>query len=68
MLVLFNRLTGEPIHGMEERPVPQSKVPGEQSWPTQPFPLKPPPPAKSCRPKGLACTGASLATLLQAAA
>jgi glucose dehydrogenase len=47
MLFLFNRLTGEPIYGMEERPVPQSKVPGERTWPTQPFPLKPPPLAKS---------------------
>ncbi len=28
---------------MEERPVPASDVPGEESWPTQPFPLKPPP-------------------------
>jgi quinoprotein glucose dehydrogenase len=46
MLFLFNRLTGEPIYGMEERPVPQSKVPGEQSSPTQPFPLKPPPLSK----------------------
>src|SRR5918997_467696 len=24
-------------------PVPASKIPGEQAWPTQPFPLKPPP-------------------------
>ncbi len=47
MLFLFNRLTGEPIYGMEERPVPQSKVPGELTSPTQPFPLKPPPLAKS---------------------
>ena len=28
---------------MEERPVPKSDVPGEESWPTQPFPTKPPP-------------------------
>jgi len=32
---------------MEERPVPQSKVPGEAAWPTQPFPVKPPPLAKN---------------------
>src|SRR5262249_17426993 len=31
------------IHGVEERPVAKSDVPGEESWPTQPFPLKPPP-------------------------
>ena len=42
-LFIFNRETGEPIHGLEERPVPPSRVPGEQAWPTQPFPLKPPP-------------------------
>ena len=43
LLFIFNRVTGEPLFGMEERPVPQSTVPGEQAWPTQPFPLKPPP-------------------------
>jgi quinoprotein glucose dehydrogenase len=42
-LFIFNRVTGEPLFGMEERPVPQSDVPGEATWPTQPFPLKPPP-------------------------
>jgi glucose dehydrogenase len=41
LLFLFNRETGEPIYGIEERPVPQSHVPGEASWPTQPFPVKP---------------------------
>jgi quinoprotein glucose dehydrogenase len=38
---ILNRVTGEPIFGVEERPVPQSKVPGEQTSPTQPFPVKP---------------------------
>jgi quinoprotein glucose dehydrogenase len=42
-LFIFNRETGEPIYGIEERPVPQSTVPGEATWPTQPFPLKPVP-------------------------
>ncbi len=42
-LFIFDRTTGEPIFGMEERKVAQSKVPGEASSPTQPFPLKPPP-------------------------
>jgi quinoprotein glucose dehydrogenase len=42
-LFFFHRETGEPIFGMEERPVPTSTVPGEASWPTQPFPVKPPP-------------------------
>ncbi|MCI0407363.1 MAG: pyrroloquinoline quinone-dependent dehydrogenase, partial [Acidobacteria bacterium] len=39
---VFNRETGEPVWPMEERPVPQSDVPGERTWPTQPFPTKPP--------------------------
>ena len=39
----FDRVTGEPVWPIEERPVPQSKVPGEASWPTQPFPTKPAP-------------------------
>jgi glucose dehydrogenase len=39
----FNRLTGEPIWPIEERPVPQSTVPGEVLSPTQPFPTKPAP-------------------------
>jgi quinoprotein glucose dehydrogenase len=40
---VFNRVTGEPLWPIEERPVPKSDVPGEESWPTQPFPTKPPP-------------------------
>jgi len=40
---VFNRLTGEPLWPIEERPVPRSDMPREQTWPTQPFPLKPPP-------------------------
>jgi quinoprotein glucose dehydrogenase len=43
MLYLFDRVTGKPIFPIEERPVPQSDVPGEQTSPTQPFPTKPPP-------------------------
>jgi quinoprotein glucose dehydrogenase len=43
MLYLFNRITGEPIFPIEERPVPQSDVPGEKTSPTQPFPTRPPP-------------------------
>ena len=35
--------TGEPLFGMEERPVPQTDLPGEATWPTQPFPIQPPP-------------------------
>jgi glucose dehydrogenase len=46
LLFLFDRVTGVPLFGMEERPVPQSTVPGEKTSPTQPFPLKPPPLAR----------------------
>ena len=40
---VFDRVTGEPVWPIEERPVPASDVPGEQLSPTQPFPSKPPP-------------------------
>ena len=40
-IFLFDRETGVPLFPVEERPVAVSKIPGEQSWPTQPFPLKP---------------------------
>src|SRR5438105_11789643 len=43
LLFIFDRVTGEPLFGLEERPVPQTDVPGEATWPTQPFPLQPPP-------------------------
>ncbi len=39
---LFNRETGKPLFPIEERPVPASDLPGEEAWPTQPFPTKPP--------------------------
>ncbi|MGH9658906.1 MAG: pyrroloquinoline quinone-dependent dehydrogenase [Bryobacteraceae bacterium] len=40
---VLDRLTGKPLFDVEERPVPKSGVPGEQAWPTQPHPVKPPP-------------------------
>lgn len=40
---VFNRETGESLFPIEERAVPKSNIPGEESWPTQPFPLKPAP-------------------------
>jgi quinoprotein glucose dehydrogenase len=40
---VFDRKSGEPIWPIEERPVPQSDVPGEHTSATQPFPTKPPP-------------------------
>jgi glucose dehydrogenase len=42
-MFILKRETGEPVYGVEERPVPQSPVPGEKTAATQPFPLKPPP-------------------------
>jgi glucose dehydrogenase len=42
-LYVFDRVSGRPLWPIEERPVPQSDVPGEQTSPTQPFPTLPPP-------------------------
>jgi quinoprotein glucose dehydrogenase len=42
-LYVLNRDTGAPVFPVEERPVPQSDVPGEMTSPTQPFPTAPPP-------------------------
>jgi quinoprotein glucose dehydrogenase len=39
---VFDRATGQPVWPIVERAVPQSKTPGEQTAPTQPFPSKPP--------------------------
>jgi glucose dehydrogenase len=41
LLFMFHRLTGEPLFGIEERPVPRFDAPGDAAWPTQPFPIKP---------------------------
>jgi hypothetical protein len=46
IMFVFNRETGEPVYGMEERPVPQTTAKGEWTSPTQPFPLKPEPLAR----------------------
>jgi quinoprotein glucose dehydrogenase len=43
LVFLLDRKTGKPLFGIEERPIEKSDVPGEELWPTQPFPLKPPP-------------------------
>lgn len=40
---LLDRKTGEPLFPVEERPVPPSDLDGEETWPTQPIPTKPPP-------------------------
>ena len=39
---VFDRVTGEPVWPIEERPVAAGNVPGEWYAPTQPFPTKPP--------------------------
>jgi quinoprotein glucose dehydrogenase len=41
-MFILDRVTGKPIFGVEERPVPKGDVPGEWYAPTQPFPVKPP--------------------------
>jgi quinoprotein glucose dehydrogenase len=43
LVFVLDRETGEPLFPVEERAVPASDVPGERAWPTQPFPVKPPP-------------------------
>jgi quinoprotein glucose dehydrogenase len=45
-IFVFDRVTGKPLWPIEERAVPASDSPGEESWPTQPFPSKPTPVAK----------------------
>jgi quinoprotein glucose dehydrogenase len=40
---VFDRVTGAPLWPIEERAVPRSDMPGEHTWPTQPFPVNPPP-------------------------
>lgn len=41
-MFILDRVTGKPVFGVEERPVPIGDVPGEWYSPTQPFPIKPP--------------------------
>ena len=46
-LFILNRVTGKPIYGVEEKPVPvDDALPGDTPWPTQPFPVKPSPLAR----------------------
>ena len=42
-MFVFDRVTGKPLWPIEERPVPKSHMPGEQAWPTQPYPTVVPP-------------------------
>ena len=47
LLFMFDRRNGEPVYPIEERPVPQGDNPNDLTWPTQPFPVKPPPLARN---------------------
>jgi quinoprotein glucose dehydrogenase len=51
-LFVFDRVTGKPLWPIEERPVPKSHMPGEQAWPTQPYPTVPPPFARQAMTAG----------------
>jgi quinoprotein glucose dehydrogenase len=56
LIFVLDRETGKPLIPVEERPVPQTDVPGEKTSPTQPFPVMPPPlvPVKKAEPWGVA--------------
>jgi quinoprotein glucose dehydrogenase len=41
-IFVLDRMTGKPVFPVEERNVPASAIKGEETWPTQPFPLFPP--------------------------
>lgn len=47
LLFVFDRLTGQPLHDIEERPTPRSDDPSDHAWPTQPFPVRPGPLART---------------------
>jgi quinoprotein glucose dehydrogenase len=54
-MYILNRETGQPVHGVEERPVAKSDVPGEAAFPTQPIPVRPSPIARvAYKPEDLA--------------
>lgn len=43
LVFIFDRRTGEPLNGFEEKPTPRPDVPADEVWPTQPFPHAPEP-------------------------
>lgn len=47
LLFVFDRETGEPLHAVEERATPRSDDPNDDAWPTQPFPVRPGPLART---------------------
>ncbi len=52
LVFILDRLTGRPLFDVTETPVPQSQVPGEETWPTQPVPTKPAPLSRSTMTAG----------------
>ena len=42
-VLVFDRVTGKPLFPIKEMPMPKSDIPNEESWPTQPFPIRPAP-------------------------
>jgi glucose dehydrogenase len=47
LLFILDRRSGKPVSGVEERPILKGDVPGESYSPTQPFPVKPVPLART---------------------
>ena len=43
LVFILDRRTGKPLYDVQERPIQQSEIPGEHTWPTEPFPVKPAP-------------------------
>jgi quinoprotein glucose dehydrogenase len=58
LMFILDRVTGKPVFGVEERPVLKSEVPGEETYPTQPFPVTPPPLARTSYKPGDLVTAA----------
>jgi glucose dehydrogenase len=66
-MFILDRLIGKPVFGVEERAVPKSDVPGEETSRTQPFPLKPPALARvSFKPEDLVTAADTTAEHAQA--
>ena len=62
---VFDRSDGTPLFPIEERPVPQEALPGEKTWPTQPFPVLPEPFARQYfRPEDVYSPDSSLRQLM----
>lgn len=53
---IFDRVTGQPLYDVKETPIANDNpTPGDENWPTQPIPVKPPPLARtSFKPEEIA--------------